>query len=387
MAIRITIIGSGMGEAKLSRINVDLTLFDAVVCDKSYKIDIEHPNIVQLGFVETKKYLLEHGKSQNIAYIVSGSPFFYSGATIITNELKNAGIEFKIIPAISSKEYLIQRLAIAEQDVSVVSLHGRELDLLEFMIKRYTFLLCDDESPKRVKEALLFVKDFRVTIGSRLGFDDEFIGEVDLDEIGAEHAPFVLLIEKLYVDKSSITPDDELVIERGMFTKPYKRHLILQTLELSPNMTLWDVGAGSGSVSIDAFKSYRVKTVLFEKNSARCEMIRENLKNHSVICSKLYEGDACEMMGSELSTPDRIFFGGGGEGAILRFGEFLERLKDGGFLVATFVSLEHLSLAFEVLKKLEASFEVKSISLTTYKEPLSISEPERLMFLVKAWKK
>ena len=61
-----------------------------------------------------------------------------------------------------------------------------------------------------------------------------------------------------------------------MITKQYKRDLSLQNLDLQPNQTLWDIGAGSGSCGIEAYKRYKVKTIFFEKQPQRIKYIKQN---------------------------------------------------------------------------------------------------------------
>ena len=182
------------------------------------------------------------------------------------------------------------------------------------------------------------------------------------------------------------TADDELEYERGMYTKPDKRSLILRSLELKAGISMWDIGAGSGSVSIDAFKGWRVKTVLFEKNETRCEIIERNLTAHNVLFTKLCCGEALDFLDSQTGIPDRIFVGGGGAEIAKNLHALTDKLGSGGILVAVYVSLEHLGAAINSLSSANISYEVKSISLSGYKEPLKIGEPEREMFLIKVKK-
>jgi precorrin-6B C5,15-methyltransferase / cobalt-precorrin-6B C5,C15-methyltransferase len=389
----IRIIGGGMGETRLSRSAGHFSNCDIIVCDPRYIVDINHPKIVQLTYRQIATYLIKHGMHSRIAYVVSGSPFFYSGATSIITTLKHHSIPYEVMPAISSKEYLIQKCALPEHDVCFTSLHGRcSLDLQNFMTKRFTFLLCDENTPKKLQKSLYYLPkhSYTLTLGSRLGFDDERIQtltidtlcHLDLDTI----TPFVLLIEKHDSHTSTITKDSDLLTQRGMYTKSYKRHLILQMLELQPNHTLWDMGAGSGSISLDAFKTYRVHTVLFEKNPERIPLIVHNLQKHSILSASLKKGDASEQFLHEESTPNRIFIGGGGEHIAHQFGALIQRLSDLGILVAVYVNLRHLAVAIQILDSLNVEYTVKSLSLTTYSKNLIMSEPERNIFLVKVIK-
>ena len=77
---------------------------------------------------------------------------------------------------------------------------------------------------------------------------------------------------------------------RGMY-QTGKRAITLNSLELQPNLLMWDIGAGSGAVSIDAYKVFKVRTILFEKNPDQCAFIKENLSAHKVAATQLIEGD------------------------------------------------------------------------------------------------
>ena len=111
-------------------------------------------------------------------------------------------------------------------------------------------------------------KHLEITIGYKLGYDDEIIKQIDITEFDYDTFdttnPYIILIKKLYKSYPSPSHDSEFVTQRGMITKQYKRDLSLQNLDLQPNQTLWDIGAGSGSCGIEAYKRYKVKTILFE---------------------------------------------------------------------------------------------------------------------------
>jgi precorrin-6Y C5,15-methyltransferase (decarboxylating) len=160
----------------------------------------------------------------------------------------------------------------------------------------------------------------------------------------------------------------------------------LQLLELKPNMALWDIGAGSGSISVDAHKTYKIKSILFEKDENRCKYIVQNLQNHNILGAKLHIGSALENIQNETTNPDRIFMGGGGTELIQNLESVLNRLKPNGIFVAAIVSLANLSQIINKLDALNIVYDVKALSLTTYKTKLQISEPERQIFLLKVIK-
>ena len=106
--------------------------------------------------------------------------------------------------------------------------------------------------------------------------------------------------------------------------------------------------------------TYAYETVMVQSGSE----LKDLAKKHKILSTKLYEGEASKLYKQELSTPQRIFVGGGGSSVICELDYLYERLADGGIMVANFVTLEHLTTAITTLKDAKIAFDVKSISLT-----------------------
>lgn len=377
----VTIAGSGMGEYNFNNIDLDFSKYEMIFCDQNYQTDLA--NVIKGNFKTLKESILGN-LDKEILYIVSGSPTFFSGAILILSKLKKENIPFKIIDNTSSLNYMLAHEGVSLVKTGIVTLHGKtNIDLENFLVKDYTFIICDENTPALLKEATSNLSDcdFSVTLGEQFGYEDESFSQTTLDEMiqNPPKMPFSLLIKRKYKKLPNISSEDSIEHENGMITKSYKRHISLQNLDLQPNQLLWDVGAGSGSVSIDGYKRYKIKTILFEKNEKRAKMIKNSLSSHKILSSKLYIGEASELYKEEQSTPERIFVGGGGVKVISELDYLYSRLADGGLMVANFVTLEHLTTAINVLKKAEIKFEIKSISLTTYKMSLLMPEPERIM--------
>ena len=377
----VTIAGSGMGEYNFDNIYLDFSKYEMIFCDKNYQTDLA--NVIKGSFKTIKKEILEN-LDKEILYVVSGSPIFFSGAILILNKLKQENIPFKIIDNSSSLNYMLAHEGVSLTKTGIVTLHGKtDLDLENFLVKDYTFIVCDEDTPMLLKEATTYLDedDFSITLGEQFGYDDEKFSQTTLDEMlnNPPKMPFSLLIKRNYKILPNISSEDSIEHENGMITKSYKRHISLQNLDLQPNQLLWDIGAGSGSVSIDGYKRYKIKTILFEKNEKRAKMIQNSLSKHKVINSKLYIGEASELYKQEQSRPQKIFVGGGGTKVISELDYLYSRLAEDGLMVANFVTLEHLTTAINTLKKAEIKFEIKSISLTTYKMSLLMPEPERIM--------
>jgi precorrin-6Y C5,15-methyltransferase (decarboxylating) len=385
----LTIIGNGMGDYNFDNLTIEIDNFDKIICDKNFKEDA--PNILKLSFNGAKEYILENYNQENILYVVTGSPLFYSAGILIANKLPKDSII--IINNTSSKSYLLEKLFISESDVDTISLHGRDrINLTKFLTNKYTFVLCDRFTIDRIKEATKYLnsQDIEVTIGYKLGYIDEIIEQINISDYSYRNfdltQPFVLLIKKLFVSKPIISIDSDFQTERGMITKEYKRNLSLQNLDLEPNMILWDIGAGSGSCGIEAYKRYSLKTVFFEKQSLRNKYIKSNLTTHYVCDTQLLEGNAEELFELVEPNPDRIFVGGGGVKVIARLPYLYERLNPNGIILINAITLKNLTQMIMVLNRAKIEYKVISLSLTTYKGKLDLIEPERQLFQIKVSK-
>ncbi|RXJ54094.1 precorrin-6Y C5,15-methyltransferase (decarboxylating) subunit CbiT [Candidatus Marinarcus aquaticus] len=385
----VTIMGNGMGEYSLKNLNIDFSAYDTVLCDVNFKD--EHEKIAKFKYKEIKEYIQNNHNSKHILYVVTGSPLFFSAGALVAKSLPKENVQ--IINNTSSLDYMMQRCGLSYSDIQALSLHGRDnLDLTQFLTKEYTFILCDAVSIKRLQKALFYLdkSEIEVTIGYKLGYDDECIEFIDIFETTNEKfdltQPYVLLIKRKYDTIYNIEKDSAFQTQRGMITKQYKRHLSLQNLDLLPNQIFWDVGAGSGSCGIEAYKRYKTQTIFFEKNSERVENIKSNLQTHRVLDSLLLEGEAQTLFSSVEKNPQRIFVGGGGEEVIKTLPYLYERLDVQGIMLINAITLKHLTLIIHILKEHAITYEVFSLSLTTYKGELDLVEPERQLFQIKILK-
>jgi precorrin-6Y C5,15-methyltransferase (decarboxylating) len=382
----VTIIGNGMGDYNFNNLKINFCEYDTIVCDRNFKE--KGNNIVKGGFKVARDYILENYIKENILYVVTGSPFFFSAGILIAKKLpKN---QVKIFDNISSKTYMQQKLFISDNEIDTLSLHGRPyIDLTKFLTNKYTFILCDKYTIIKIKEAIKYLKpeDLEVIIGYKLGFNDEIIESINIfDEsyklFDTKKQPYVLIIKKLFII-NSLSKDSDFNTQRGMITKEYKRNLSLQNLDLKPNQLLWDIGAGSGSCSIEAFKRYKVRTVLFENQPQRIKYIKENLTHHFILDTQLLEGDAQYLFNTSNINPQRIFVGGGGEKIIEKLPYLYERLEDNGIMLINAITLKHLSEMINILNKSGIVYEIFSLSFTKYKGKLDLVEPERQLFQIK----
>ncbi|MEA3289775.1 MAG: precorrin-6Y C5,15-methyltransferase (decarboxylating) subunit CbiT [Campylobacterota bacterium] len=385
----VTIIGNGMGAYNFNNIDINFCSYDKILCDVNFQDSGN--NVLKLKFKEIKEYILENYEKENILYVVTGSPLFFSAGTLIASKLPRDKVE--MINNTSSKDYMMKRFFIGESSIDSISLHGRKhIDLSKFLTNTYTFILCDKDSCDKVSEAVKYLSkdDLEVTIGYKLGYEDEVIEQIDMKSFNYRafdlSQPYVLLIQKLFKPSNGIKKDSDFDTQRGMITKKYKRQLSLQNLDLEPNQLLWDIGAGSGSCGIEAYNRYKSRVIFFEKNEDRTLNIKKNLSNHRVVDCELLIGEAQEKFEDLEENPQRIFVGGGGSEVIKKLPYLYERLDENGIMLINVITLKHLSLMNTILNESNIEYEVHSLSLTTYKGKLDLVEPERQLFQIKIMK-
>ena len=265
-------------------------------------------------------------------------------------------------------------------------------------------MICDKHSLNEIFDLTKYIKDdLTFYIGSKLGSAEEKIEQIDLAQLAKIYTPteiedlfmpYVVLIRSNFESQTCFLGSEEFNTRAGLITKPDKRALTLQALKLSPNLLLWDIGAGSGSVSIDAYKIFKIFTILFEKNPQQYEYIKQNLSKHKVAGTRLIAGNVLDSLFEagvnsfmeNQHEPDRIFIGGGGETVLSKLKEIYAKLKENGILVANIVGLENLGVAVEILKNMQVNYKVRSINITNYRKisgsSLNIGEPEIPLFQI-----
>ncbi|WP_186441658.1 precorrin-6y C5,15-methyltransferase (decarboxylating) subunit CbiE [Desulfamplus magnetovallimortis] len=148
-------------------------------------------------------------------------------------------------------------------------------------------------------------------------------------------------------------PESMFFHENGLITKPEVRAVVLSKLELiNDNHLFWDLGAGSGSVSVEVSRFIPAgKLYAVEKNIRRISDIRQNIEKFGIENIHVLQMELpCGM--SDLPEPDRVFIGGGGRNIddIVRIAG--ERLALNGVMVVNTVLLQSMNMAFDVMKNM-----------------------------------
>lgn len=327
---KVTIIGAGPGNPDLlSRAALDaIDIADVVIGAHRALAGIDVPSdVVRYELVKTADIvatLTDAASWQRAVVVMTGDVGLFSGARRLVEALSgDAQVDVRVVPGISSASYLAARLARPWQDWRFASAHGVACDIVAEAERAGELFLATSggEDPSRLSGVLAQAGfgDARVTVAERLSYPDERITCATASEIAGQTFDDlnVMLIEFAGGAASSRWPyassgiPDELFIRGDVpMTKQEVRAVALAKLRLSATDTVWDVGAGTGSVSIEAALVARAGTVwAVERNAAGVRLIRENADAFGCGNVHAVPGVAPETL-AKLPVPDAVFVGG-----------------------------------------------------------------------------
>jgi precorrin-6Y C5,15-methyltransferase (decarboxylating) len=257
--------------------------------------------------------------------IFSGDVGFYSGAKKLNQAVECqggpwTGYETEFIPGISSLQYFCAKLKLPWEDARVVSLHGREDNILGAVRNngKVFFLTGGDYSARRICGVLSEngLAEAVVHVGERLSYQNERIVSGTARSLAEEEfdslAVMIIENDKL-LERSVVTHgmSDEL-FSRGQvpMTKSEIRSVSLSKLRLRPQDVIYDIGAGTGSVAVEmAFQAYEGSVFAVECDEEALGLIRRNAEKFGAWNLNVIGGKAPETL-EKLPAPDRAFIGG-----------------------------------------------------------------------------
>ncbi|MGG6892860.1 MULTISPECIES: precorrin-6y C5,15-methyltransferase (decarboxylating) subunit CbiE [Rhizobium] len=281
--------------------------------------------------------------------LASGDPFFYGVGATLSRRIP--ADEMSVIPAPSSFSLAASRLGWPLQDITVLSLHGRPVDLIRPYLhpgRKILALTSDGKGPAELA-ALLQSSGFapsELTVLEALGGPHEKVSRQSAAEFALSDINDLNIcgVEVKAEATARILPlsaglADELFDHDGQITKREIRAMTLSALAPRHGELLWDIGAGSGSIGIEwMLADPSLRAIAIEASSERAARIRRNATNFGVPGLTIVEGEAPNALAG-LPTPDAIFIGGGGSDAGV-LDAAIGQLKSGGRLVANAVTTE-----------------------------------------------
>lgn len=321
---------------------------------------------------------------QAVVVLATGDPLCHGIASYLASRLCVEAIE--VLPNVSTLQLACARIGLAWQDARIVSIHAQDagewapgsppahgLYALAQALRAHDRLLVltsPHNTPDRVARLLLaegLGEDFHLAVAERLNTADERV-LADLAPADAARQTFAdpnaLLLWRVRerVDPVRFGLMDAAYHQRqpdkGLITKQEVRAVSLARMQLRERSVVWDIGAGSGSVGLEAARLCPLGHVwAIEKNEADVAIAQRNQREFGLGNHTLVHGKAPEYLDG-WPDPDAVFIGGsGGElGELITL--TLQRLKPGGWLVMNFVTLENLATATQTLSGLNACWDV-----------------------------
>ena len=311
--------------------------------------------------------------------VSSGDPLFYGVARYLCDRLGKD--QFEVIPHVSSMQLAFARVKESWEDAYLTNLAGRPLEAVVDRIRtaeKVGLFSSDEHPPARVAKALLErgIDYFRAYVCENLGSPDERVTQGELADIAAmEFDPLNVLIlvrKPNRPDRASRegryrlfgNADDAFAQtqpKRGLITQSEVRAIALAQLDIRPTSVVWDIGAGSGSVAIEAAQLANQGMVYaVEPEPADLALIQANAEAFGVPNLRAVAGRAPDVL-TDLPEPDAIFVGGTGRQVVLVLSAAYARLVPGGRLAVNVATIDGLATAHETLKKLAGEVQVWNV--------------------------
>ena len=315
--------------------------------------------------------LLQTSGAENAVLVYSGDTGFYSGASSMMEKLEALGVRARVLPGLSSIQLLAAALGRPWQGWNLVSAHGRTCDpVAECMQGRPTFFLTGGSEDPATLCAQLAAEGFgdvQGVVGQCLGTPEEklFRGSVKELAAGRFNSLGVLLVEAVegLPRRAPGLPDE--AFERGdvPMTKQEVRAAVLAKLAVRPEDILWDVGAGTGSVSVElALAAPRGRVYAVECRPEGCALIKANREKFRTRNLVLVEGLAPDAL-SDLPAPDAVFIGGSKGSLAAIVDAALDKNPDARICVSA-IALETLSAAVAALTAKGRTVQVSQIAVS-----------------------
>ncbi len=394
--MQVTLLGFGGGTPEGATVEAWDAIEDAEILIGAMRLlDALPENDDQRRFAavgaEEIAALLTQEAAERACVIFSGDTGFYSGAKTLLPLLRERGFDCRVLPGISSVQLLAARLGRAWQDWTLCSAHGADCDPIAAIMrgKPAFFLTGGVNTPATLCAALTAagLGETRVTVGENLAYSKETITSLTAAEAAKQsYAPLSVLLTEA-VPRPDIPAgglaDEDFVRGSVPMTKREVRAAIRSHLGVRRGDTIWDVGAGTGSVSVElALTADEGAVYAVERDKEALALIEENRRRFGAWNLRVVRGAAPEAL-RELPAPDAVFIGGSGGNLRGIVDAALTKNPDAR-LCMTAIALETLLAALEVFRDLDAEITQISVSRAKAAGELHLLMANNPVFLIAA---
>ena len=378
----IYVIGLGMSPADLTAVHLDLIDRAQVLVGGRRHLDYFKNSRAQkiqiTGALSALVTELGHRalEGEDIVVLASGDPLFHGIGSLISRQLPREQVA--IYPNVTSVGAAFARIGESWQDARIISLHGHDLSPghLELFRRAEKMALLTDpvHTPEWVGQTLSDhgIGDLRLCVLENLGASGDPGEKITWFEPGQEvEGPFsplnmiILLRRKRPAPRVFLGMDETVFAhQRGLITKSEVRVVSLSRLELETHHTLWDLGAGSGSVSIEAAFFIRAGRIFaVEKEERRVGDILANKERFAVSNLTVVPGTLPGAL-ENLPDPHRVFIGGGGRDLPELIKASAHRLAPGGIIVINTVLLGTMGESLSCLEDLDFDTDLVQVQVS-----------------------
>ncbi len=371
--MKVYVIGTGMnGESTLTREAA------AAIADSEVIIGAERMTAPYLSSgktvlttykpTEIADYL-NCSTASSAAVLLSGDTGFFSAAKRLLPLLEDHDV--KTLCGISSAAYLCSLTGHSYEDMRFISLHGRSANIaINVRMNRYCFFLLGGEMTVGELCSRLCSYNLggvRIFIGEDMGSDSEKITEgIASDFTSYENVSLCSLIVEnpdciKYIPSSM--SDSAFIRGNVPMTKAVVRGSAVSSLEIERDSVCWDIGCGTGSVSVEmAFRCPAGTVYAFDKSAEAVELTKQNCMSHSCDNIIVREG-VCPDLLEDVPAPDKVFIGGS-SGNMLNIFRCITNKGSSPDIAVTAVSLETLEQACRCFEAFFYIYTVTQIAVT-----------------------
>jgi len=333
--------------------------------------------------------------------LATGDPNFFGIADFIIKKIGRELVE--IIPNVSAMQEAFARIKENWNDARFLSVHGRgkvrsqesgvrsQKDIIDEIVyyDKVGIFTDPDNTPARIAKALLNkdIDNYKAYVCEDLGTEQERVTAGSLKRIIKKRlSPLNVMIlirsqesgvrgqrEKLRTPNPELRtlfgiPDSAFSHSKGMITKEEIRVIAISKLKLKNDSIVWDIGAGCGSISIEAaLLARKGKVFAIEKEKSRAMHIEKNKKRFAISNLEIINGNAPDCL-KELPMPDAVFIGGGGEDIGKILAVCSKKLTARGRIVVNAITLDTLKAATDFFKKSNWNSETVSVNIAKTKD-------------------
>ncbi len=323
---QIGLVGIGMGshdtlteEAKRCLTEAELIIGAKRIAEA---VNIKGQNtIFEYNSERIAEYIEHHRELEKIAVVFSGDIGFYSGAKKLITLLREKDYKISVFPGISSVSYFMGRIGLSWDDAVITSNHGITNSLIPLIRdneKVFSILGRPDDVRNLAGKLIEYgLGEVKLYVGENLSYSDEKIFKANPSEL-TDYENYSLCVIAAVNEHAPDTCQNPLTVRRDSefirgkvpMTKEEIRTISISKLNLKPDSICYDVGAGTGSVSVEmAVKTPKGRVYAIEKKEEAVDLIRQNKIKFMTDNLEVIEGLAPEAM-IDLPAPTHVFIGG-----------------------------------------------------------------------------